>query len=279
MKPKGTRKSYAARLTPTEKKKICAMTLAGKEQIEIARAFGVRQETIRAAQKAAGLGIYAELTPDLKTKVIALLREGVGFGRVAKMTRLSSTLVREIMDKNHIHHATGDPGMPQVRRTSIIKRVLARKDFGNHIAEKEGVSNDTVLRIAHRLFGEGRFRNRAQPLTFQRNGDGDLEANAEKFAETVIKKISGASVENFQNEMNRIFVDLVEKHLALWHAGQVPADRDLLLYEILETSMPKVLRGRGPLSVEQWDQHRLETANYIKVALDHVAGPESRWTN
>src|SRR5882762_3632773 len=47
-RPKGTRKKYSERLTTAEKKKIVALTRAGDlKQIEIAREFGIRAETVR----------------------------------------------------------------------------------------------------------------------------------------------------------------------------------------------------------------------------------------
>jgi DNA-binding CsgD family transcriptional regulator len=281
MRPRGTRKRYSQRLTKTEKGKILAATGKGIKQIQIAREFGCDVSTIRNVQKAAGLGRYAALTPALEAEVVALLRQGVGFQQVAKRTRLSSTTVKRIMAKYRIYHRVGDPGLGLAKHARILERVRQREDFGVHIAEKENVSSDTVLRMAHRIYGPHRFRNRGEPLTSPMNSDSSIESNYDKFLEKMFRKHFPAEAKEMQRkEFQDTVVKLVEQYFDLHNIDAV-SDRAALLDEMLEFYVPKRLRSdfRLPLTQREFEQERAVLAGYIRIAMDHIIGPESHWTN
>jgi hypothetical protein len=281
MRPRGTRKHFHQRLTAVEKRRILALARKRTKQIEIAQLFGCSVSTIQRVEKAASLKRWREITPEIEREVVRVLRAGNGQYRTAKLCRVSQPEVHKLMLKHKIRNKGGGHGLPIKKRAAILDRVLQRENFANHIAEKENVSPPTVLEIAHAMFGPHRFSTRGVPFTSAINAGSDVEANFTKFAENIVRKtvLLEGKVEAIENQMDTIFVTMIEKHLELWHSGQVPSDRKALVEEILEINMPKVLRGKSVLTLEQWDWYRGMTEQCIKTALDHVAGPESRWTN
>src|ERR1700676_3085594 len=99
MKPKGTRKSYAARLTAPEKKEIIALSkrVPRLPQIEIARRFGCLPQTVRQVQRDAGLKLFREITGELETKIVDHLRKGHGQFATSRKFRVSFHKMRPLM--------------------------------------------------------------------------------------------------------------------------------------------------------------------------------------
>src|SRR5260370_40433448 len=128
-RPKGTHKCFPQRLTAREKKRIIAETRKGTKQIEIARAFGCNVCTIREVQRAAGLGRFAALTPELETRVVEMLKQGMGRDRVAKMVRLSGPLVWRIMREHGIVHKVGGLPLAKEKREEIAGAIKRRDDY------------------------------------------------------------------------------------------------------------------------------------------------------
>jgi hypothetical protein len=167
MKPKGTRKSYSQRLSAREKRKILAETRKGTLQIEIAGRFGCDVSTIRIVQKAAGIGRWVTLTPEVERECVALLRLGHGQARVAKMTRVSQPKIRLLMKKYRIHHLAGDPGLA-LKNPDVLRKIDAaikrRENYVVQIAKQHNVSVETVRKRAHALLGPGKFLSSWPPL-------------------------------------------------------------------------------------------------------------------
>jgi transposase len=165
MRPKGSRTHQ--HLTRSEKRNIAALTREGVKQIEIARRFGCGVDTVRAAQKASGIGRWVMLTPEVEREAVALLRLGHGQYRVAQMCRVSQKKIHKLLAKYRIVHKAGDPGLklkkPEVYR-QLVDAVRKREDFVIRLAEKYGVSPCTVSRIAHENLGDGKFLPKWPPL-------------------------------------------------------------------------------------------------------------------
>jgi transposase-like protein len=239
MRPRGTRTHN--HLTPAEKRKIVAITRkGGLKQIEIARLFGCGVDTVRAVRQAAGLKLFPELTPELEKAVVEALRSGKGQAPVSKQFRVSSRKIRALMKKHGITHRVGDPGLPLAKKAKILERVCRREDFGNHIAQKEGVSRDTVLRVAHQIFGPHRFRNRGLPLTSAINVDANLEDNFQNFLKAVYRK--RVSPEDKAMQYETIWRQFLEGYLERNHNGILPPDRSALISEVMSALFPAELQ-------------------------------------
>jgi transposase-like protein len=262
-KPKGSRTHR--HLTRAEKKKIVGRLRRGAKQIEVAREFGCLESTIKSVREAAGVSLFAELTPELEAKAVALLREGVGFMRVGKMTRLPRSTTKQLMIKHRIVHRVGDPGLPLKKHAKILERVLRRDDFGVSIAEKEGVSDFTVLRIAHQIFGPHRFRNRGLPLTSAVNPDSAAESNLIKYADKIFRKHFHAEAHAMQYET--IWRQFVEGYLDRNYCGVLPPDRAALVSEVMAAIFPDSVKHLFPI--------KSEIAGYIKKAVDSIASTQS----
>jgi len=156
-RPAGTRKRYDQRLTAAERKKIIALTRAGDlKQIEIANAFRCGTDTIRRIQQTAGLKLWRELTPAVEREVVALLRLGRGQYRVSRMTKVPQPKVHEVMLKHNIFHPFGEPSSP-AKRARVLAKIRARTNYCVRIAKEEGVSKEYVRKLAHQIWGPGRF--------------------------------------------------------------------------------------------------------------------------
>jgi len=267
-RPRGTRKYFHQRLTPAEKKKILAEIRKGTKQIEVAREFGCNVITIRRIQKAAGLKLWCELTPEIERECVALLRLGHGQYRVSRMTRVPEPKIRKLMAKYRIHHAVGDhPGLPAAKRSRILQSVLKRENFAAHIAKKERVSHDPILRIAHAIYGPGRFCSRGKPLTSVANVDANVESNYQKFLEGVFRK--RFSMEAQVEELTGIFTQFTESFIKIWYDGVIPSDRNAFIAALLESYMPSVKPSFvGMFTDQEWAKERALVAGYLRTAVD-----------
>ncbi len=261
-----------------EKSDILAATHAGTKQIEIARKFNCCVDTIRSVQREFGFARWRELTPEVERECVALLRLGHGQYRVAKMTRVPQKKIHELMLKYYIVHPVGGLPLPAPTRARITERVRERDAYGIRIAEKENVSKEPVLRIAHQIYGPGRFRGgRVPPFTFVINPDGNIEANCRKFVDDVFR--GTFSTEAQAMELTRIFTKLVERYAQLWYDGNIPADRNAFIEELVSAYLPPNLRGRTPFTPEEWRKQRQFVADHVRTAVDSLAGTESVWKN
>jgi len=156
-------------LSEGEKKRIIELKLSGKcSQIEIARMFRVHAQTVRLVLREAGIGRYAELTPELEAEAVRLLQTQ-SVPKVAKQLRLSSSKVREIRDNHGIdpkRYAEICKLSPE-KRKEIEKAAREHTDYCLNVAEKLGVHPQSVRKYAHQVLGSGRFRpgNRVEPMT------------------------------------------------------------------------------------------------------------------
>jgi hypothetical protein len=163
MRPKGTRRKYSERLTKKERKKIAARIIAGDKQVEVAREFGVCPDTVREVQREFGISRWRELTPEVERECVALLRLGTGVARSAKLARVSEPTTRMLMVKYGIVHAHGGRVLAPEKAAKIREAVLRRDNYCTRLAEKFHVSPSVVLKIAHEVWGEGRFLSTAWP--------------------------------------------------------------------------------------------------------------------
>jgi len=177
-RPTGTRKKYSERLTKKERKKIAARIVAGDKQVEVAREFGIRAETVREVGREFGISRWRELTPAIEKEILELLRKEVGIHRVVKTSRVPESKVRAIMREHGIVHESGGRALPPEKRVQIAEAVRRRQDYCVRLAEKFNVSRAAVQKIAHQVWGEGRFNGSAWPPMLavfpQRNFDPQL---------------------------------------------------------------------------------------------------------
>jgi transposase-like protein len=163
-RPKGTRKKYSERLTKKERKKIAACIIAGDKQVEVAREFGICVETVREVQREFGVSRWRELTPEIEEEILQLLRENIGLHRAVKMSRVPESAVRAIMREHGItHDAAGRRALTAEKRAQIAAAVRRREDYCVRLAEKFHVSRAVVQKIAHQVWGEGRFNSSVWP--------------------------------------------------------------------------------------------------------------------
>jgi hypothetical protein len=271
MRPRGTRKPYS--LTKRDKSRILALTRAGVKQIEIARDLKLSVDTVRDTQRAAGLKLWRELTPDLEREAVALLRLGHGQYRVSRMTRVPQKKIHKLLAKYRIHHPVGQPCLPAAKHASILERVMNREDFGVGIGKKEGVSRSTVLEIAHKIYGPGRFRGHGEPLTSAQNADVDVERNTEKFLETLFHRQVAAEAGAMHYE--NIWREFLEGYLTRAYQGVLPPDHAALLSEVMDLAFPASMTKAIPdiLTLKG------EVAACLKSAIDSIGNQQSRWTN
>lgn len=157
IKPTGRRLFKS--LTQIERKQIVERTLAGETQIALAIAFECGDSIIRRVCKAAGVGRWAAVTPELETEAVRLLGDGVAIYRIAKKTRLQGDVIKTLMVKHGIVHPVGGgPKLPREKREKILEAVTRREDFCNQPGKRFGVTKDAVRRIAHEALGPARFR-------------------------------------------------------------------------------------------------------------------------
>jgi hypothetical protein len=211
-RPKGTRKKYSERLTAAEKKKIIALTRAGDlKQIEIAAAMKCGADTIRAVQQAAGLKLWRELTREVEKECVELLRQGTGQYRCSKLTRVSEPKIRDLMRRHGIVHTHGGRVLAPEKAAKIREAVKCRADYCVRLAEKFDVSPAVVRRIAHEVWGKGRFLSSVWPPMLsvfpQRNFDfAKMEPDGcVAFVESVIEKSFDGKFP-FAPEHDRLFI-------------------------------------------------------------------------
>ena len=188
MRPIGTHKCSPQRLTRTEIAKLKRMTLRGKKGVEIARALLCSISTVQRHWKTVGIGRYAELTPELSAKIVELLRDGMGQHRIAKTLRVPFTEVHALRELHGIKHKPGDPAMrriPKEKFSAIVELLKTKKFYCNQIARKVGANNQTVLSIAHWLYGPARFVAKWEPLSSIGSEQPMREAKPDSFVQTL----------------------------------------------------------------------------------------------
>jgi hypothetical protein len=240
------------------------LTRKGLKQIEIARRFACGVDAVRAIQQAANVLRWRELTPEVERECVALLRLGHGQYPVAKMCRVSQRKIHALMNKYRIHHAAGGSGLPAAKHARIFERVRRREDFGTGIGRKEGVSRSTVLDVAHKIYGPGRFTSHGQPLTSAQNTDVNVERNTEKFLSSLVRKQVAAEASTMHYE--KIWRQIVEGYLEREYAGVLPPDRAAFLSEIVSLAFPECWPEILPL--------KSEVAGYLKLAVDAIASKQ-----
>jgi transposase-like protein len=277
LKPKGQRMHEP--LSEEEKKQILELTREGKlKRHEIARIFRVHPQTIKYLCERNGLGRWAELTPELEQRVVALLREGRAVYRVAKATRLQGKAIREVMEKYKIHHPVGGgPKLPAAKRAEIAQAVRNREDYLYRLAKKFKVERATVRRIAREITGVTKFIGYPNIEPFSPvYSDRQLQDGYEKFLEAVFR--DGFSREAQVEEQNQNFVKLVESFAQIWYKGKIPTDRNEFIGALLESYMPRLKPPFITMLTEaEYAKERELIACYIRRAVE--LADESRWTN
>jgi transposase-like protein len=149
-------------LTPEEKKQIRALTRAGVRQSEIALRLGITAPSVSKVQRAAGLPTKL-VTPE--KQIMELFKKGVGGYTISRRLRCPANRVWAVAHKHGFRRADG-VGYPLSRelREKIIEAIRAHDDHATQIAEKFGVTAESVLRLAHRELRCPEFRSgRSKP--------------------------------------------------------------------------------------------------------------------
>ncbi|HLZ52112.1 MAG TPA: helix-turn-helix domain-containing protein [Candidatus Acidoferrum sp.] len=156
-KPKGTRKHRP--LTADEKKRILARLRSGARQNATAREFGRDVSTIQEVRKAVGLRLFPLVTPKLEARILELRRAGTGLARTSKLTHVSERKILALSRAHGIRVRAGGVRLSEEKRAKIAAAVRRRESYCSDIAARFKVCKQTVLNIAHEIFGPGRLRS------------------------------------------------------------------------------------------------------------------------
>jgi hypothetical protein len=146
------------------KKKILALTAAGKSQDEIARRLHVHRNTVYRVRKSLGLEVprfgarIPVLTPEQECRIFILLCAGVGTGRIADKLDIAQSRVRAFAESHRFGRRRLWDGIAEEMREKIIGEIREHQDHASAIAEKYGLSYKVTLGIAHQVLHCPKFR-------------------------------------------------------------------------------------------------------------------------
>jgi transposase len=215
-KIKGTRKSFAARLTEAEREQICDWSREGVSRAEIATRLGVCEATVTLVRKRYGmLQQPRKLDTKARREILKLHGQGLGSRRIAERTKFGRVTVMKVLKASRIKLKHGGPFLEKSKQEAIDAAILGRKDFICKIAKQFGVGTETVRRRAHKLLGPAKLLSVWPPLQtrFSQDDARKFLSPQDGFLELVLKCIGMTAQEFLQRGWNREEVMAARKAL------------------------------------------------------------------
>ena len=138
-------------LTFTERRRIKTLTLQGVHQIAIARALKLNRNTVRLAQRKMNVPTKPPIPVE---QIVSLLRANVARRDVAKRLKVSLQAVRRIGKQYHTRQRRD----PYKKKLALVEAdIRARRGSGLAIAHAHQFPYRRALRMAHQIWGPGKF--------------------------------------------------------------------------------------------------------------------------
>jgi DNA-binding CsgD family transcriptional regulator len=150
------------------KKRVRALSEAGKSQKEIGRMLKLSRGSVYRAQKKMGLCLprYGRRSPELtqtqEAEILALLKSGRGTSWIGRELGCGEYQVRLVATKFNFRRRRGEVGyryhLSDAKHAKIVAEIRARQNFARDIAWKYHVAYKIVLALAHEELRCPRFR-------------------------------------------------------------------------------------------------------------------------
>jgi transposase-like protein len=158
MKPKGSRLTFAARLTQAEREKIVTWTREGLSRKEIATRLGTCEATVTLIRKRFGILTQPrKLDAKARREIIRLHGEGLGSRKISQLTKFGRVTVMKVLKAAGFTLKHGGPFLLKSKRIAVEQSIRRREDFACKLARKHRIGTETARRYAHKILGNGKL--------------------------------------------------------------------------------------------------------------------------